>query len=213
MTWFQSTLPSCSRTSPMTWCLVKRLKSNTFMTAVDFRREDLGNWGNITAVTRRKTPAVWGFKANKQFEDKFFNIKTKSLIRINNILCWTDSYDLINVYRSVYRLLILFETENFKLISRIFKKTSDNKSRSTESHRWCWLFMLTCVWMYLSRIKSLYLKGELLIEDRAQCVFEHLGLIRFGLFRENVEFDVWIWAPSQVHGLQAVGLFDSYCEL
>lgn len=44
MTWFQSTLQSSSLSSPMMLCLEKRLKSNTCITAVESRREDLEIW-------------------------------------------------------------------------------------------------------------------------------------------------------------------------
>lgn len=51
------------------------------------------------------------------------------------------------------------------------------------------------------------------VEDGVQRVSEHFGLTGSGLVGADVDFDVWVRASSQVHGLQAVGLFDPDCEL
>lgn len=58
-----------------------------------------------------------------------------------------------------------------------------------------------------------YRELELFVEDGVQSVSEHFGLTRSGLVGQNVDLDVRVRASSQVHGLQAVGLFDSHCEL
>lgn len=58
-----------------------------------------------------------------------------------------------------------------------------------------------------------HLEVELFIEDRVQRVSEHFGFIGFGFVRADVDFDVWVRASSQVHGLQAVGLFNPNSEL
>lgn len=59
----------------------------------------------------------------------------------------------------------------------------------------------------------LYLEVELFIKDRVERVSEHFGLAGFVFVRDDVDFDVWVWVSSQVHALQAVGLFDPDREL
>lgn len=51
------------------------------------------------------------------------------------------------------------------------------------------------------------------LEDGVQRVSEHFGLAGSGFVGADVDFDVRVRASSQVHGLQAVSLFDPHSEL
>lgn len=59
----------------------------------------------------------------------------------------------------------------------------------------------------------LYRERELFVEDRVERVPKHFGLAGFVFVGDDVDFDIRVRAPSQVHGLQAVGLFDPGREL
>lgn len=58
-----------------------------------------------------------------------------------------------------------------------------------------------------------HLEAELFVKRRTQRVPEHFGLAGFVFVGDDVDFDVRVRASSQVHGLQAVGLFDPDHEL
>lgn len=58
-----------------------------------------------------------------------------------------------------------------------------------------------------------HLELELFVEDGVQSVPQHSGLAGSGFVGQNVDLDVRVRASSHVHGLQAVGIFDSHREL
>lgn len=60
---------------------------------------------------------------------------------------------------------------------------------------------------------AVYLENELFIEDGLQRVSEDFSFTRFGFVGQDVDFDVWIGASSQVHGLQRIGFFNPHDEL
>lgn len=59
----------------------------------------------------------------------------------------------------------------------------------------------------------MHLENELFVEDGLQRVSEDFSFTRFGFVGQDVDFDVWIRASSQVHGLQSIGFFNPHDEL
>lgn len=74
------------------------------------------------------------------------------------------------------------------------------------------IMCLSCCCKWQASPES-YLEGELFIKDRFQCVLEHFGLAGFSFVGTDVNLDVGVRASPQVHGFEAVGLFDPHGEL